>query len=263
MITSTSNTTIKNLINLIKKKKYRDEKGVFVVEGTRISVEVPEELIKEIFVSETFYNSEKNYLDKIHEKHNVIILSDKVFEHVSDTKSPQGILLVVKQLSYNIKDILEKKKTPLLVILDAIRDPGNLGTIMRTSEAAGADLVIMSEDTVDIYNPKVVRSTMGSIFRVPFVKTEDLVSCILKLRELGIDVFASDLSATGTYLDFDYKNPTGFVVGNEANGINEKVKEVSNKKIIIPMEGKIESLNAAISTSILLFEASRQRMRKK
>jgi TrmH family RNA methyltransferase len=147
---------------------------------------------------------------------------------------------------------------PLLIALENLQDPGNLGTIIRTAEGAGVTGVIMSKDTVDIYNPKVVRSTMGSIFRIPFCYVEDFVEEMKRLNDSGIVTFSAHLQGTSFY-DQNYRKPTAFVIGNEGNGLTDAVSGVTCQKISIPMMGQVESLNAATAATVLMYEAMRQR----
>ena len=148
---------------------------------------------------------------------------------------------------------------PGMLLLDGIQDPGNLGTMMRTAEAAGVDGVIMSRDTVDIYNPKTIRSTMGSIYRVPFLYTDDLLADMEKLHEKGIVTYAAHLKGKGYYDEVSYKGPTAFLIGNEGNGLSDEISEKAKQYIKIPMEGQLESLNAAVAAAILMYEAAAQR----
>ncbi len=168
MITSTSNAQIKELAKLQKKSRLRDEKGIFLVEGPRMTEEIPAERIEKVYASESFAKKNKEFLEKLQAP--VELLTDTVFAYVSDTKTPQGILAIVKRLNYTMNDLMQVKnqKAPHLVVLDNLQDPGNLGTIFRTAEAAGVTGILLSKDCVDIYNPKVIRSTMGAVFRMPF-----------------------------------------------------------------------------------------------
>ena len=188
-------------------------------------------------------------------------VSDEVFAKMSDTVTPQGVLCLVRQQQYNIEEMLQDsdKKRLLFILLEDIQDPGNLGTIFRTAEAAGADGVIMSNRTVDIYNPKTIRSTMGSVYRVPFCYVADLPSALGRLRERGISVYAAHLGAEDDYYACGYRKGTAFLVGNEAGGLRGETAACADKLISLPMEGRVESLNAAVASSILLYEAYRQR----
>ena len=146
-----------------------------------------------------------------------------------------------------------------MVIIEDLQDPGNLGTIFRTGEGAGVSGIIMSRGTVDIYNPKTIRSTMGSIYRVPFLYTDDLTAAAALLRERGVGVYAAHLGGSRMYDACDYKAGTAFLIGNEGNGLREETARCADCLIRIPMEGKLESLNASVAASLLLYEAYRQR----
>ena len=262
MITSTGNARVKQLVTWQKKRKARDEEGVYIVEGIRMYREAPRAQVREVYVSEQFYSRYGEELGLSAWGRQLEILSDHVFSHVSDTKTPQGILLVMEQRSCEICEMLDldaQGRKPLLMVLDNLQDPGNLGTILRAGEAAGVTGVIMSHDCVDIYNPKVIRSTMGSVFRVPFFYTDDLEQTVLDLKARGIRVFAAHLAGKNNYEQEDYTGNTAFLIGNEGNGLTEKLSNMADTWVKIPMEGKVESLNAAIAASILMFETARQR----
>ena len=256
MITSTSNPQVKNLLQLQKKSKVRNEEQVFIVEGLRMFMEVPQDQVKKVYVSESLYNKKKEELHL--ERFPVEVLADKVFQHVSDTKTPQGILCVVKQRKYEIEDLISKEN-PHFIVLDNLQDPGNLGTIVRTAEGAGVTAVFMSNDCVDIYNPKTIRSTMGSIYRVPFVYVENVTDVIRQMKEHGIRTYATHLAGELAYDEPDYRTPSAFFVGNEGNGLRDQVAELADTYIKIPMAGQVESLNAAIAATVVMFEAGRQR----
>lgn len=259
MITSTSNAQVKYLLQLQKKSKARNEEKVFLVEGIRMFVEVPAERVEKVYVSETFYNKKKEEIDFSNYK--MEILSDTVFQYVSDTKTPQGILCVVKQKEYDVKKLLEAKN-PHFMVLDNLQDPGNLGTIVRTAEGAGVDAVFMSKDTVDIYNPKVIRSTMGSIYRMPVVYVEDLIALLEAFKAKGIKSYAAHLEGKNSYDQESYDEGTAILIGNEGNGLREEVSNVADIWVKIPMLGQVESLNAAIAASVMMFEVARQRRNK-
>lgn len=179
MITSASNTRIKKVAALNQKAKERRQEGRYVVEGVKMFLEAPEEEIEEVYVSEGFHNPAcDRKLNGLHAEQ----VSEEVFRKMSDTSTPQGILCVMKRKQYTPDDLLQAA-TPLLMLLEDIQDPGNLGTILRTGEGAGIDGVIMSRDTADIYNPKTIRSTMGSIYRVPFLYVPSLSDMIAELKQ--------------------------------------------------------------------------------
>ncbi|WP_349670406.1 RNA methyltransferase [Lacrimispora sp.] len=257
MITSSANGKVKQVMNLIKKAKARNESGLFVAEGLRIFKEIPREQIDSIFVSESFLKEEER-------KHLIggmkyEVLTDDVFQVMSDTKTPQGILALVKQHAYTPEDLTRVPGPAFLMILENIQDPGNLGTIIRAGEGAGITGVLMNSTTADIYNPKVIRSTMGSVFRVPFAYTDDLADSILQLKKKGIKLYAAHLNGRNNYEKEDYTVDTGFLIGNEANGLTEDTAKLADTYIKIPMMGSVESLNAAVASSVLMFETARQR----
>lgn len=256
MITSTSNQQVKRLLQLQKKSKARNEEKVFVVEGLRMFAEVPKKSVERVYISETLYNKKKQELNL--QDFPYEILSDNVFERVSDTQTPQGILCVVKQPEYNLQELLQKEN-PHFVVLDNLQDPGNLGTIVRTAEGAGVDAVFMSKDCVDIYNPKTIRSTMGSIYRVPFIYIEDIPNLLDVFKQNGIQSYAAHLDGENAYDQENYKEGTAILIGNEGNGLREEVWKNADILVRIPMCGQVESLNAAIAASVLMFEVFRQR----
>ena len=260
MITSTSNARIKRLVNLKKKRKLRDEESIFLVEGIRMFREVPIDKLKEVYVSESFYKKEKDTVKEVLKDSKVRVeeLTDTVFAHASDTKTPQGILCVVEQMNHEINE-LTSAKCPLIMVLDHLQDPGNLGTIFRTAEAAGVTGIIMSRDCVDIYNPKTIRSTMGALYRMPFLYVDDLKETIHTLKEQNIKSYAAHLDGKNTYDKEDYRQGTAFLIGNEGNGLREEIAQCADTWIRIPMCGQVESLNAAVAATVLMFEVSRQR----
>jgi len=256
MITSTANAQVKNLGQLIKKSKVRTEQGVYVVEGVKMFQEAPKDELVKVYISEELYKKGtlKNSLEKVPYE----VLKTEVFNHVADTKTPQGVLCIMKQKKYTLEQLMDGN-CPLLLVLENLQDPGNLGTMMRTSEGAGVTGVLLSRGCVDIYNPKTIRSTMGSIYRVPFLYTDDLLADMEKLHEKGIITYAAHLKGKGFYDEESYKGPTAFLIGNEGNGLSDEISEKAKQYIKIPMEGKLESLNAAVAAAILMYEASRQR----
>ena len=262
MITSTSNARVKRLVNLKKKKKARDEERVFLVEGIRMFREVPTDQLEEVYVSESFYKKEKDTVEAVLQGTGIRPeeLSDTVYAYASDTKTPQGVLCVVRQMEYPLEKVITGQ-CPMIMVLEHLQDPGNLGTILRTAEGAGVTGIVMDRECVDIYNPKTIRSTMGSIYRMPFCYVEDLKAAIGSLKEAGIGVYAAHLDGRHDYDEEDYGRPCAFLIGNEVNGLSQETAELADIYIKIPMEGQVESLNAAIAASVLMFEAGRQRRR--
>ncbi|MCI9383892.1 MAG: RNA methyltransferase [Lachnospiraceae bacterium] len=255
MITSTANQQVKQLIQLNKKGKLRNAQDIFVAEGPRMFREAPGERIEKIYLSETYFKSQ--WKEKEAEAPWEVV-RDSVFKAMCDTQTPQGILCLVKQYHYSLSDLL-KKENPLLLVLENIQDPGNLGTMMRTAEGAGADGVILSPGCADMYNPKTIRSTMGSVYRVPFFQTGNLKETMGQLREWGVNTFAAYLDGAEGYDRPDYRKGTAFLLGNEGNGLTQEAALSADTCIRIPMEGKLESLNVSAASAVLLYEAHRQR----
>lgn len=254
MISSLSNPQMKHIVQLQKKSRYRNEQRQFVAEGQRMVLETPEDLLVKVYISEDFA-PEPEAAGWIR-AHSHEVVSSKVFKELSQTQTPQGILAVVRMAERNLKHIL-KGRTFLL--LETLQDPGNLGTILRTAEGAGVDGVILNRTCVDIYNPKVVRSTMGSLYRVPFVYVDDLGATIGQMKAGGIRLFAAHLRGKKNYYDADLTGRCGFIIGNEANGITDETAALATEYVRIPMAGKLESLNAAMAAGILMYESARQR----
>lgn len=258
MISSTANPQMKQLVQLLKKSKLRSEKDVFVVEGLKMYLEAPKERIVKTYVSTSLYEKHP----ELFKGREIELVEDRTFQTVADTKTPQGVLCILRQYHYELKDILKNAPAHLL-ILENIQDPGNLGTMLRTAEGAGISGIIMSKDTVDIYNPKTIRSTMGSIYRVPYYYAEDLKDVMEELRREGVTTYAAHLKGDAFYDEKDYTGGTAFLIGNEGNGLREETAELAECYIKIPMCGKVESLNAAIAASILMYEVAGQRRKNR
>lgn len=265
MITSVTNQRVKRVVQLNKKPAQRKKESVFIVEGTKMFLEAPERDLEEVYISEDF-------LGKIGEtgvaeiqgklgRCGYEVVSGEVFAKMSDTQSPQGILCVARQMQYSLEEMTERAGTPLFLILENLQDPGNLGTIIRTGEGAGVNGVIMSNNTTDIYNPKSIRATMGSIYRVPFLYTPDISGTVEWLRGKGIGIYAAHLKGKKCYDECDYRKPAAFLIGNEGNGLTEETADMADCYIHIPMAGRLESLNAAVATALLVYEAAGQRRR--
>lgn len=276
MITSSSNKKIKNTIALLSRTRERRKQGLFVVEGVKMFLETPTKRIRELYIEETLYKDIQNKevspdlihkIEEIQDKEkpyssgvSIEVVSTDVFKKMSDTQTPQGILCVVENLTYSLKDNLQKhKQDGLYLILEDIQDPGNLGTMLRAGEGAGISGVIMSDKTVDIYNPKTIRATMGSIYRVPFFYEKDLALSVQTLQKEGVLVYAAHLKGKDDYDRINYKGPVAFMIGNEGNGLTDALAELADAYIKIPMLGSVESLNAAIAATLLTYEAARQR----
>lgn len=284
MISSTTNKQVKFVNALVKKAKTRREEDLFVAEGLRMCSEIPKDRIHTLYISESFSKTKECKTLREGVKH-IELVTDEVFKSLSDTQTPQGILALVKQYHYTLDEVTGKtakekatasgqdadgsvqnrkkqenrKKPALLMVLETIQDPGNLGTILRAGEGAGVTGVVMDANTTDIYNPKVIRSTMGSVLRMPFVYVENLHETLQELKNRNIRLFAAHLKGKQAYDLEDYTGDTAFLIGNEGNGLTDETAAMADTYVRIPMEGSVESLNAAVAASVLMFEAARQR----
>ena len=258
MITSSQNSSIKKLKLLQKNKNQRTKDKVFIVEGLRAVKEIPKEWpIVQYVISESFADSTQEIIKG--NSASVLYVSDSVFASISDTKPPQGIMVVVSQPDYSIDQVMTQEQG-FFIIADGIQDPGNLGTLLRTAHGAGAHGLFLSKGCVDIYNPKTIRATMGSIFHIPLFIDLDIEWLIRRLMTHDTNLYATALEESKMLYDYDYTKKTGIIIGNEANGISEKTKEMVSNFIKIPMPGGAESLNASIAAGICMFEVVRQRL---
>lgn len=272
MITSKSNPKIKHLKELIDNRRSRTKDGAFVVEGYKMFIEAPTELIREIYIDAEVYDKLKEScsetplsvtsdrvknktIEKLRECEGKAIyietVSHELMIKVSDTETPQGIIVVLDQLKYELKDLLGSN----MLILENIQDPGNLGTMIRTAEGAGVSGILMTKGCVDIYNPKTVRSTMGSLYRVPIRYTDDLKNDIDVIKKEGVRVYAAHLNGRRFYDEIEYSTDSAFMIGNEGNGLTDETANMADEYLKIPMAGQLESLNAAVSASILMYNA--------
>jgi TrmH family RNA methyltransferase len=263
MITSLANPHIKRIRELQTKAHARNEERAFVIEGSKLFLEAPEALITEVFVTPVFldkYAAQALIKEKL-ETCPYETVSVEVMQRMADTKTPQGILCVVKMADKEAS--AQAGATPLYLLLEDIRDPGNLGTILRTAEAVGVTMVYLSHSCADIYNPKTVRATMGSVFRLPFTYCE-LPAIIMVLQKQGVKIYGTCPASKGktkTYDNCDYRAPSAFLIGNESQGLSGE-SLASVQLVSLPMAGRVESLNAATATAALLYEVMRQRRKE-
>lgn len=245
-ITSTDNKLIKHIASL-HKKKYRDEANEYIIEGIK---SVKEALQNNVEITHIIASDFKESLDTNLE---IINVPSHIMEKISEAKTPQGLLAVAKITKSEIPDNAKR-----ILILDNLQDPGNLGTIIRTADATGFDCIIISKNSVDLYSPKVVRSTMGSLFHLPIITNVDLPKEIIKLKENNFTIYMSLLDNDSKNL-FEEKlsSPLAIVIGNEGNGISKEIIQYGDIKLKIPMQGKAESLNASIAAAILMYETIR------
>ena len=257
MIESANNGKIKQLQQLIGKSKYRREQQLFTAEGVKLYRETPPELRHSVYVSEAFLKENEALLEGVTYE----VIKDALFKKVCDTQTPQGILTVVRMPKYRLEDLLGNPscEQPLIMVLENLQDPGNVGTILRTGEGAGVTGVLMGPQTADIFQPKVIRSTMGSIFRVPFLRVNDLSQAVEWLKEHGVRTYAAHLAGKNSYHQEKYTEGTAFLIGNEGRGLTDELSAEADCLIRIPMEGKVESLNASIAAALLMYTAHAQR----
>lgn len=259
VITSKENEIIKN-IRKLKDKKYRDQQNEYVIEGIKIIKEaiIEKANIHLIVVCEDCI--EENSIDQktLYEiaKYKVVYVTKKIFETLTDVVSPQGVLAIIEK-GQQEKNIDYTKD--LIIVLDDIRDPGNLGSILRTIDSAGLGQIILSGNTVDIYNPKVVRSTMGAMFRLNIIETNDLIGKIKEIKKHKYKMVATSLETNESIYDLNFSKKV-IVIGNEATGISKDILEIADIKAKIPMIGKTESLNASVATGIIVYEYVRQKL---
>ena len=253
-ISSTQNEKYK-FFKSLKQKKYRTKTGLYTVEGMKSVLDAVSSgaQTEALIVSESFYNEQKELMPHHSEIYSV---SDSIFAPLSDTEAPQGIIAVIKK---NLKKEFLPDLSKAYVYCDRLQDPGNLGTIIRTADAAGFGGILLSNDCADLYSPKTVRASMGSFFHI-----EAYESCsadtLTELKSLGFSVVCGVLSdKTIEYTAADFTKPVILVIGNEANGICGDILKISDCDVKIPISGKAESLNAAVAAGILMYEVNRQR----
>lgn len=261
VIESRSNPQVRELIRLQKKAGERRKSALVPAEGERLVKEIPEGLLERVYVSRTWRQMHEDQELWRRVCKEATVLSDEIFAAVTDTRTPQGIMGLVRMPAWSEADLAPAEGHALLLGLEKLQDPGNMGTILRTAEAAGVHGLIVSGDCVDLYSPKVIRSAMGAAFRMPVVAVDDFPAFLIKMRRRGYLVCAAALDGSIPYTKSDYRKDTIIVIGNEGNGLSQAALQAADQRIRIPMEPQVESLNAAVAASILMFEARRQRGR--
>lgn len=260
-ITSSKNPLIKEVKSLYKKKE-RKKLGLFIIEGIKIIEEVIDRdyCFKSIIYTDSLLDNKdgNKFFSKIKNMKNLIHVPENIFKEISDTENPQGILALVYIKSSKIED-LNVEENNFLLYLDEVQDPGNMGTIIRTADAFNIDGIILRDGCVDPYNPKVVRATMGSIFRIPLYFVDDGVGEIEKLKQRGMRVYSSSLEDSLDIGEVDFSGKSIVVIGNESNGVSREIYDISDSLIKIPMPGGSESLNAGVAASIIMYEAMKQK----
>lgn len=267
MIESVSNKKIKRIQKLLTNARFRRQEQAFAVEGWKMTAEaLSHGLVRSVYLSANCCQEWEERLaagDMASSGNvpDVEIVADKCFREISDTVSPQGILSVVHMPQYDRNDVFSSENAAVLCLED-IQDPGNLGTMLRTAEGAGMAAVILSKGCVDLFNPKVVRSTMGALFRVPYLICEDMSTEVERLKMDDFSIYAAHLKGVCDYTEENYEGRVGIVIGNEAKGLSDRVTEQADRLVKIPMEGKLESLNAAVSAALLMYEVHRCRIKR-
>ncbi len=257
-ISSKENELIKH-IKKLKDKKERDSSNEYVIEGIKLIQEAIQENvnIKQIIVCDDCDKTESIPKDLMYEiaKYDCIYVTKKIFKYISEVQEPQGILAVIEK---NNSDRDIDYTQDIIVALDDVQDPGNLGTILRTVDSIGLTQILVSKGTADSYNPKVVRSTMGAIFRIKIIECEDLEKTLKEIKKHKFKVVVTSLQTENSIYEINY-NKKVIVIGNEAKGVEKDIQELADEKIKIPMLGKTESLNASVATGIVLYEYVRQK----
>ena len=258
LITSKENNTIKD-IKKLKDKKYRTETGRFLIEGFRFveeglksSFTIEKILVKESIVDK-FKEKLQDYIHEVEEK--TFVVGDSIFKTIAGTENSQGVLAVVKMNNHT-----QTMKDGSYILIDQVQDPGNLGTIIRTAHSAGCAGIIMTKGTVDLYNEKTLRSTMGSIFNIPLIQDNHNLDFTKELLSKNYNLICSSLQTDKNFYEVDLVSNSIIAVGNEGNGISDGVMELATTKVKIPMLGSTESLNVAIAASIMIYEGVRQRI---
>ncbi len=257
-ITSKENEFVKH-VKKLKDKKFRDSSNEYVIEGMKLVAEAIQEKapIKQIILCDDCEKNAAVPKELMYEiaKYECIYVTEKIFKYLSEVQNPQGILAIIEK---NPQDIEIDFSQDMIVALDDVQDPGNLGTILRTVDSIGLTQILVSKGTADAYNPKVVRSTMGAIFRVKIIECEDLKQKLKEIKKHKFKVVVSSLQTENTIYDINYHKKV-IVIGNEANGVKEEIQNEADEKVKIPMLGKTESLNASVATGIILYEYVRQK----
>ena len=259
-ITSVQNALVKAAADL-KQKKYRLERQLFLAEGLRTVEEaIGSESVEQIFYTAIEDERTRRVLETAAEKDVALYcVSESVMKKISDTDSPQGIVAVCKMQSVKLESLFATGN--MLLVLDRVADPGNVGTMLRTADAAGIGGIVLLKGCVDIYAPKTVRSTMGSLFHVPVFAGADEAQFVKAAKRAGYELLVTSLEGADNLYKADLRGRLAFVMGNEANGVTETLLAEADKRVYIPMAGRAESLNVAMAAGIVMFEALRRKLK--
>ena len=253
-LTSTKNPRIKNLLALQQKSAERRRAGLFVVEGRRElehCLEAGYEVV-ELYVCPELLPADVRFPDA-----DILVVSPAVYERIAYRGTTEGVVAVVRTRHLTLSD-LRLSADPLIVVLESVEKPGNLGAILRSADAAGADAVVVCDPLTDLYNPNLIRASIGAIFTVPTVACSS-AECIGYLKERDIQILTAQLQDSHPYYDTDMRRPTAIVMGTESTGLTDQWRQAATAHIRIPMLGRLDSLNVSVSSAILLYEAVRQR----
>ena len=258
-ITSSQNTYIKQLVQLKDKSRERKKTGTFLIEGVReisLALKGRYELETVIFYPELFSLEQLN--DLTTQQINIIEVSKEVYQKLAYRDTTEGILAVAKSKINSLIDLAFEKENPLILVAEAPEKPGNIGAILRTADAANVDAVIITNPKTDLYNPNIIRSSVGCLFtnQIATGSTSEIIDF---LKSKNFNIYCAALQASVEYHTQDFKKPTAIVVGTEATGLSDAWLENSTQNIIIPMQGEIDSMNVSVAAGILIFEAKRQR----
>ena len=254
IITSTQNAKVKHVVALQQKSALRRKEGLFVVEGRR---ELMHCLEAGYEIAECFVLDKLADLADLANLAKISLVSPQVYEKMAYRGSTEGVIAVVRERQRSLED-LQLSASPLIIVLERVEKPGNLGAVLRSADAAKADAVIVCDPLTDLYNPNLIRSSIGAIFSVPCVAcaSED---CIAFLKARGIQILTAQLQDSSLYYDTDMRRGTAIVMGTESTGLTDQWRQAADAHIRIPMLGQLDSLNVSVSAAILLFEAVRQR----
>lgn len=261
-ITSTQNPFIKELFQLKEKSRIRKKKNTFLIEGLReISLSIKGGYIIEkiladasIIYEDDFESLTKNLSSEVE----IIEISNEVYKKLALRDSTEGVLAIAKAKNLTLNTIQFKNENPLVLVAEAPEKPGNIGALLRTADAAGIDAVLIANPKTDMYNPNIIRSSIGCVFTTT-IATGSTAEIISFLKENNIKMYGAALTASIEYQTINYNKPSAVVVGTEATGLSDEWLENTTKNIIIPMRGAIDSMNVSVSAAIILFEAVRQR----
>ena len=258
IISSKDNEIVKN-IKKLKEKKYRDLENAYIIEGIKLVKEAIYEnaKIRQIIMCENYADNKEIDKETLYEisKYNLIYVTEKVFNTITDVKTPQGIIAIVEKNNSTCEINYSEE---IIIALDDVQDPGNLGTIIRTADSANLKQIILSKNSADPYNPKVVRSTMGGIFRVNIIEVDNLEETLKQTQKNGFKVMVTVLDTQKSIYDVNY-NKKVIIIGNEANGISKAIQNIADEKVKIPMLGKTESLNASVAAGVMIYEYVRRK----